>query len=483
MAAVLGELRLYVVGVLTLALAVMASGHAILYKRDSRAAVAWVGLIWLAPVMGAVLYAIFGINRIRRRASELRAGGPRLSGPSPAVVTAEDSLMGVLPPDLAHLVGIARAVDGVARRPLTAGNRVTPLVNGDEAYPAMLEAIAGAQRTVALASYIFDNDAQGRRFVDTLQGAVKRGVTVRVLVDGVGARYSWPTIVRPLRQRRVPVARFLPTFAPLRAPFMNLRNHRKLLIVDGRTGFTGGMNIRAGHVLGDRPRSPVQDLHARLDGPVVRHLMEAFVEDWAFTTREILEGEEWFPPLDPAGPVAARGLTDGPDEDFEKLRWTLLGALATAQHTVHVVTPYFIPDPTLIAALNVAAMRGVEVDIILPERGNLPPVQWASDAILWQLVTRRCRVFRSPSPFDHTKLMVLDGAWVLIGSSNWDPRSLRLNFEFDVECYDPSLGGAMDRLFDEKRQAARLVTYEMLQRVPLPLKLRNGVARLFSPYL
>ncbi len=481
--AFLADLGYYVAGALTVLLAVIASGHAILYKRDSRAAVSWVGLIVLVPVVGALLYALLGINRIRRNATGLRADAPRLSGSFATVAAADRALARHLSPDDAHLVTLARYVDRVTRRSLTEGNTVTPLVNGEQAYPAMLRAIDAAERSIALSTFIFDQDATGNRFADALQRATKRGVVVRVLIDGLGARYSWPPIVRALKQRGLTVARFMPTIAPWRAPFWNLRNHRKILVVDGSVGFTGGMNLRQGHLVAALPKRPVQDMHFRLAGPVVQHLMEAFAEDWVFTTRELLTGPTWFPPLAPVGAVAARGITDGPDEDFEKLRWVLQGALGVARQSVRIVTPYFLPDATLVTMLTVAALRGVKVEILLPAKNNHPLVHWAAQAQLWQVVKRDCDVYYTPPPFDHTKLMLVDHTWVLLGSANWDPRSLRLNFEFNVECYDATLATQLGAFMDAKRDMSRLVTPEELDALPLPIRLRNGIVRLGAPYL
>lgn len=479
----LGHLRFYVAGALAFLLAVLTSGHAIMYKRDSRSAVGWVGLIWLAPVVGSLLYVVFGINRIRRRAALLRAVGPRLSGPLLALRPGDALVAQHLPPEAHHLQAVARAVDGITLRRLTSGNDLEPLANGDEAYPRMLEAIGKAKHSIALATYIFDNDAVGRQFADALARAMRRGVEVRVLIDGVGARYSWPPIIHSLAKRGLQVARFMPTVVPWRAPFMNLRNHRKILVTDGTLGFTGGMNIRRGHVLGAEPSRPVQDVQFRVRGPVVRHLIETFAEDWAFTTREVLEGPLWFPEIAEAGTIVARGIPDGPDEDFEKLRWTILAALASARSSIRVLTPYFLPDSALVTALNVAAMRGVHVDIILPQKNNQFLVQWASSASVWQVVKRGCRVFLSPPPFDHSKLVVIDDAWTLIGSGNWDPRSLRLNFEFNLECYDAEFGAWMGAWFDGKRARARELTSRELDARSLPVQLRDGVARLVSPYL
>jgi cardiolipin synthase len=210
--------------------------------------------------------------------------------------------------------------------------------------------------------------------------------------------------------------------------------------------------------------------------------MESFALDWAFTTREVL-GPEWFPEMEEAGSVAARGIMDGPDADFEKLRRTILGAIGSARESIRILTPYFLPDSGIITALTVAAMRGMTVEIVLPGTNNLPFVHWAMMATLWQVVKNDCRVYLQPPPFDHSKLMIVDGVWVRFGSSNWDARSLRLNFEFDVECYDAALGAELEALFERKRAAATLVTAEQLDRRPLMLRLRDGVARLASPYL
>jgi cardiolipin synthase len=226
---------------------------------------------------------------------------------------------------LANLRTLADFIGKVVEKPLVAGNSLKILVNGDEAYPEMLAAIESARVSITLCTYIFDNDAWGRRFADALGKAVARRVKVRVLVDDAGARYSWVPIVKRLRELNVPTLRFLPTLAPWRLMTMNMRNHRKILVVDGRVGFTGGMNIRAGHVLKDRPKRAVQDLQFRVEGPIVGHLQEAFAEDWFFCTRERLHGSPWFPePIAPAS-IIARILVAGPDKNFEKLRWAIQG--------------------------------------------------------------------------------------------------------------------------------------------------------------
>jgi cardiolipin synthase len=467
--------------------AVLASTHALLHKRDSRAATLWLGLIWFLPALGALLYLALGVNRIRRRAVKL-AVHKTFSREVP------ENLGDTEAAGAEHLQHIARVVGRVTGQPLTTGNKIEPLVNGDAAFPAMLAAIDAAEQSVALVTYIFDNDESGRKFVAALERAMKRGVAVRVLVDGAGTRYSWPPITFKLRAAKIPFAKFLPAsiLTPWRVATINLRNHRKALIVDGTLAFTGGMNIRHGNVLADKPKSPVQDLHFRVTGPVVTELQEAFANDWMFTTEEILDGDRWFPDSETrflkagfptAGDVIARVIPDGPDADFENARWTLLAALAEAQVSVKIVTPYFLPDHALISALNLAALRGVRVDIILPAKNNLPYVHWASRSLWWQVLERGGHVWLTAPPFDHSKLMIVDGHWVLLGSANWDARSLRLNFELNVECYSRAFAQEMELLAAQKLSAAHEVTMAEADARTMPGKLRDAIARLFSPYL
>jgi len=456
----------------------LASSHALLHKRDTRAATIWISVIWTLPALGPLLYLVLGVNRIRRRAIKLGVHHT-LSRPIPENL-GEPEHEGA-----EHLQHIARVVSHVASQALTAGNKIEPLVNGDTAFPAMLAAIEAAKKSITLSSYIFDNDASGKKFVAALARAVQRGVAVRVLVDSAGSRYSWPPITCKLRHAKIPFAKFLPAslFTPWRVATINLRNHRKSLVVDGVLAFTGGMNIRQGNVLAEKPRSPVQDLHFRVEGPVVTELQEAFANDWAFTTEEILDGELWFPAVAEAGDVIARVITDGPDADFENARWTLLAALAEAQTSVKILTPYFLPDNALVTALNLAALRGVRVDIILPAKNNLPFVQWASRALWWQVLERGCHIWLTPPPFDHSKLMIVDGHWVLLGSANWDARSLRLNFELNVEAYGRAFAREMEKIIARKTAAAREVTLAEVDGRAWPVKLRDAGARLFSPYL
>jgi cardiolipin synthase A/B len=466
--------------VAVLALVITTSAHAILMKRDHRAAVMWVAFIWLSPLIGAVCYLLLGVNRIRRRAARLRGDDGKVASPGEAA--SADAPPQPAGSNLASLVQLGRNVTG---RPLLAGNAIQPLENGDKAFPAMLRAIDEASTSISLATYIFDHDSAGESFLAALTAAVKRGVAVRVLIDDVGARYSRPPMSRALRQRGVPCAHFLPQAWFRRFAAMNMRSHRKILVVDGATAFVGGMNIREGNLLLQQPppRHPIRDLQFKVTGPVVAQLQATFVDDWHYCTGEHLAGEAWFPPLAPAGEVAGRVITDGPDEDLDKLNWMLHGALGAARKSIWIATPYFLPDQPLIAALTTAALRGVEIRIVLPARNNLPFVHWASRAGWWQVLKPGCRLWLTDGPFDHSKVVVIDETWSLVGSANWDARSLRLNFEVNLEAYDPGFARQLIRHLETKLTTAHEATLAEVNARPLPVRLLDGVARLFNPFL
>jgi cardiolipin synthase len=482
----------HVLATTILAINLVASAHAILVKRDTRSTIGWVGLIWLSPVFGAIAYAIFGVNRIRSRASQLRAGLITVTHELRDAVPSVERLREALGPEGSPLRSLATLVRDVSGRELVDGNTIEPLDGGDVAYPRMLEAIGRARRSIGLASYIFDNDPTGRIFADAVSAAVSRGVEVRVLIDGIGSSYTWPSIMGRLAKGRVRADRFLPTSMPIYFPYANLRNHRKILVIDGAIGFTGGLNIRDGCWLAHKPAHPVRDMHFDLRGPIVAHLLEVFLEDWAFASGEVLAGdhldgyflEPWRPLVAPAGAALARGIRYGPDDAMiGQIKLVLVGALTAAQRSVRLMTPYFLPDDAVCQALDVAAMRGVQVDIVLPAHNNLELVSWASTAMLWQVLGRGCRVWMSPPPFDHTKLMVVDGSWAMFGSGNWDERSMRLNFEFNVETYDRDLAARLDAHIEGVIARSDEKTLAEVDARSLPVRLRDGIARLFSPYL
>lgn len=477
----------HILALLSFALGIPAAIHAAMTKDDVRAAAGWVGVVLLSPIVGALLYAVAGINRIRR--SSIGSQRALLRGQGPDQFGRFD----ISDTEIAERFGQRFAAmkilgDRVSRHRMCTGNQISILAGGDAAYAAMLEVIAGAQRSILVESYIFDRDAIGLRFADALIAAVARGVEVRVLIDAVGARYSVPSIVGHLKAAGVPTAVFNGNIIMgLRLPYANLRTHRKILVVDGRVAFAGGMNIRAGFTSEIAGEVPAQDTHFRVVGPVVADIFQVAAEDWQFASGEILAGEAWRieearSPAD-APSVLMRAVPSGPDATNETNHRMLMGAFSVARKNIRVMSPYFLPDRELISALVTAARRGVEVDIIVPAVNNLLLVDRAMTAQFDQVLKGHCRVWRAKGAFNHSKLLTVDERWAYVGSTNLDPRSLRLNFEFDIEVLDDGFAQAVNNMISEVLAPAEPVTLEILRKKSLADRLANRILWLGSPYL
>lgn len=446
-----------------------AAMHALLHKRRPQSAFGWIAVCFTLPILGAILYYLFGINRVRSRGSKLLTADP--SAPQTAQFASG-------PP--AGWERLERVGSAVTNLPLLRGNAVEVLHNGDQAFPRMLDAIRNARKRVVLSTYIFDSGPVGKEFVAALAAAVRGGVDVRVLLDGVGELYSVPPVHSLLRREGVRFARFLPPrlFPP--SISVNLRNHRKILAVDGDVAFTGGINLRDQY-LEAREGRRIVDLHFALRGPIVQQMEAVFASDWRFATGEKDDLEL----IEPAehGTALCRSVVDGPDHELDRLTVLYTGACASARRRIAIMTPYFLPPRELLGALQAAALEGIDVAVILPEMNNLFFVHRATRHMLWELLQRGVAVYYQPPPFVHTKLFYVDDDYAQVGSANLDPRSLRLNFELNVEIYDRGLVGHLSRHFELVRTRSRRITLEEVDGRPMGTKLLDGAAWLASPYL
>jgi cardiolipin synthase len=478
------DLTKWVLMALITSISLAAAGHALLNKRDPKAAWGWIAVCMISPLLGPLVYLLFGINRIHTRARKMHEGSTT-SRSDFGRYAHQDASPAVNDVPLEFL-GLTRTSEAMSGRRLAGGNRIDVLHSGEEAYPAMIETIKGAERTLHLATYIFETNRTGRHFIEALGEAVERGVDVRVLVDGIGELYSIPRAGTLLKRYGVRVERFLPPRLIPPAVHINLRNHRKILVADGRVAFTGGMNIGDRH-LADNPNNPsrVVDAHFRLTGPIIQQIEGVFLDDWEFVTGERISRQETASAEvgTGTGPALCRTIVEGPNEDIDSLTAVLIGAVSSAHKRVWIMTPYFLPPRDLTGALQSAALRGVEVTVILPSRNNLPFLHWATRNMLWELLQRGVRVYYQPPPFAHTKLLLVDGEYSQIGSANIDSRSLRLNFELVVEVYDREFAEVLGEHFRRVRAQSTEVLLEELDGRRLPVKLRDSFAWLFSPYL
>ncbi|HEX6928429.1 MAG TPA: phospholipase D-like domain-containing protein, partial [Gammaproteobacteria bacterium] len=429
------------------------------------------------PIAGPLLYFLFGVNRLRQRARELQGEGERRTffdyGTRAAQIptaTGEDNL---------HY--LARSGRNVTKDALIGGNDVELLCNGDALYPHLIDAINAATERAWISSYIFSGEGIGGDIADALEAAAARGVDTRVLVDGFGALYSRRSLQRRLQGTAVRFAQFLPPRLLPPSIHINLRNHRKIAVIDNATAFFGGLNIDDRHFV-DAPRvdAPHEDVHFRASGPVAATLAALFARDWFAVTRERLEAGSG---AASAGDVEMRVIASGPDESLYRLAMTLLGVISTARRRIRIMTPYFLPHRELTGALQAAVVRGVHVEILLPEKSNLRYVDWASRHQLWEFLKWGVEIRLDPPPFAHSKLVLVDDDYVMAGSANLDARSLRLNFEVGVEMFGAPFAARAHDYFDANWLPARPITLADVDRRSLPARLRDGFFWLFSGYL
>ena len=455
--------------------------HALLHKKDSQAALAWVACIFFLPFFGTLAYTFFGVSRADSLAARLLDQAAQWQTDSDRALDRELAAECDDTPESRPLCRAASVGQAVTGAPLLRDNHVELLVNGEEAYPAMLEAINAATRRVCLSTYIFKGDQTGRAFADALGRAAERGVDVRLIIDGMGGLlYSLRKPWKTLEKRGVKVAMFLPPrlWPPMLC--LNLRTHRKVLTCDA-VAFTGGMNIGDHHLVALPKKGRVQDIHFRCTGPIAARLEEAFLMDWAFVSHKATPPASARP--QPAGGTHCRLVFDGLGRRREDIHELVCGVVSAAQERVTLFTPYFIPPRELTGALVSAVQRGVQVNVILPEQNNLFYVHHASRHIQSQLAAKGVRVFWQAPPFAHTKLLLVDDCYALFGSANIDPRSLFLNFELNVEAVDPEFRARLDEYADEVLARSRRMTPEAYDKRRLPARLFDAVCWLLSPYI
>ena len=444
--------------------------HVLFNKRNVPAAIGWIGLAWLSPFVGAVLYFAFGINRIERRARILRR---------PIKMQHQRVTNSTLNSE--PFANLKATVGALTNRNLAGAKISLPLHDGDDAYPLMLAAINNAKTSVSLTSYIFRSDKIGHEFIDALAKAQQRQVLVRVLIDGFGSGIFLATTYRLFRKKGIPVAMFMNSILPWKMQFLNLRLHKKILVIDGVTAFIGGLNIADENTGRLRQKINVRDTHFKMSGPVVKQITMDFIDDWQFATSEELQESLWIPVMQETATVEARVIVSGPDQDAEKLSLVLLSAISTAQKSIRIATPYFLPPEQLMTALQLASIRGVDVRIVVPLISDHAPMGWAMRAHVGPLLKAGCRIWQAPLPFDHSKLMVVDDAWCLFGSPNWDTRSLRLNFEMAIEAYDQVLATQLSAMIDHS--SVTPLTQKDLEARSFTEKCRDAATRLLMPYL
>jgi cardiolipin synthase len=449
----------------------------ILQRKESGATLAWILVIVLVPFLGLLAFWLFGTTRLRLRRRKRRRVEARLA---PALhklqlQSSNNLSAGGVPPSLLRLT---QNLDEAGLQP---GNEVTLLSEGPKAFDALEEAINSSRHHIHLVYYIWEPDRTGARMRDALVRASRRGVEVRLLLDDVGSRSTRKEFFQALLEAGGRVERFLRVNPLSRQLGLNNRNHRKIVVVDGETGFTGGMNVGDVYAgLGE----PWIDLHACIRGPVVHSLQEIFCQDWYQSTGDDLVNADYFPQISGAGNVWAQLLASGPaDERWRAIHALLFAAITLAQERVWIMTPYFVPDPPIAMALQTTALRGVDVRLLLPGRSDHPLVMHAGRSFLDELLDADVQVFELHDAMPHAKTVTIDSKVSTLGSANMDQRSFRLNFEAIVLFFDADVAAELERDFLALCTKAVAITGLSRKGISRPQRLAEGIGRVLAPLL
>lgn len=453
----------------------------ILQQRSPVATLAWIMLLGVLPLVGLAIYAYFGPQHVRRQ--RLRRWHKR------AVLMSQKDLAILRkhqpnPPLWAQQH--ARLIESSCSLPLCSAWDLQILATGGSLFDALHAQIAAAQDHIHLEYYIFEPDQTGSRILQALAERARRGVRVRLLVDAIG---SARLLSRRHRDKLAPLLDAggeLTVFHPRKLdrlrPLVNLRTHRKIAIIDGRTGMLGGINISDAQNERIRPHDAWRDTHLVLHGSAVRWLQYVFLLDWHYASgRQPAQNEEILPASEPVGDVLVQIVASGPDSEGEAIHRAVIDALGLAQQRIWLSTPYFVPTEPAITALTNAALRGVEVRVIVPQRSDSRIVSAAARSYYRELQRVGVHIHEYAGRMFHAKTLVVDSSYSMIGSANFDNRSFRLNFEVAAVLFDQGMNQQLAELFERDLASCTLVPLD--RRVALHQRLFEAVARLGSPLL
>ncbi len=433
-------------------------------NKSPNATLAWLWAILLFPVVGGVAYFLMGSERVYRRrlkrVHDLESRAGRHGIPVPCQYLCEV-------PELARINGF----------PSSGGNEAVLLVDGTAFFPELLRLIGEARHHLHLEFYIWSMDRTGHLVRDALIAAAARGVEVRVLLDEIGSVRTVRRLFRKLEKAGGQFSWFH-TFSPLRGRLhLNLRNHRKLVIADGEVAMTGGMNVADEYWMGGK-EPPCRDVHLRVVGPVVTQLAEIFAQDWYFASGEaLITPGLYYPELRPAGPVEMQIVPGGPDNERNEIQLSVLAMLQRATRRLRLMTPYFVPEDAVLCAIQLAAMRGIEVELMVPAKGDHFYLTHVTRSSYEDLLPYGVRIHEYQPSLLHAKVAIIDDQCAMCGSANLDVRSLRINFELNLAFYSPRLAAELNVLFEENLAHCREITAEDHAARPFSHRLLEVVCR------
>lgn len=454
-------------------------------KRDPVKSLAWIAAIALVPLLGMAVYALFGRNW-RKRKMFSRKGildeewiekvyEQQFSTLSDPALTAT--------PEIENNRDTIRLMLGNSRALLAVRNRVEVLQNGKATFASLFAALKGAKKSIHLEYYIFENDRIGRQVESILTKKAREGVEVRLIYDGVGTLWTEGSIFRRMRRAGVEVECFMPVAFPWFSSRVNYRNHRKIAVIDGEVGYTGGINIAERYLVGTK-LGRWRDIHLRIEGEAVRMLQSVFITDWHFLRPgEILKPDDYFGENDVEEVCPVQIAVSGPDSDWSVIMQAFFSAIMKARERIYISTPYFTPNAALLTAIKVAALSGIDVRLLIPGRSDSRLALWATRSYVQELLEAGIKVYAYQGGFNHSKLIIIDGDFCSVGSANMDTRSFEDNFELSALIYDRGVAARLEAGYETDLRSSNPISLDEWEARPNRHGAMESIARLLSPLL
>lgn len=461
----------------------------VLENRNPSKTVTWLVVLYVLPIIGFVIYIFFGRNFRKKKRFKGKVKINQLDHTIEQVIETQNQVLKqkdtFLNEEYYSKKRLINLLLQTNQAPFTLNNQAQVLTNADQKFAAVFAAIDQAKHHIHIEYFIIKDDEIGNTFRDRLLMKIKQGVQVRIIYDGAG---SWRLDIngeyfKPLIDAGAEVH----CFAPIRIHFLNskinYRNHRKIIVVDGETGFVGGINIGDEYLGRSEKFGFWRDTHLQIKGDAVYFLQNIFIEDWHFITGQYLKAECYFPPHCHVGNQLIQIAASGPDSEWNSIMQLYYATMASAEERIYIISPYFIPDDSILMALMTAALSGLDVRIIIPNIPDHHIVFWATQSYMADLLQAGVKVYQYKKGFVHAKVMMVDGVVASVGTANMDIRSFQLNFEVNAFLYDKQIVARLEEDFMKDIADSRLITYEEYQERPFLNKVKESGARLLSPLL
>lgn len=443
-------------------------------------------LLLLLPFIGIIIYLFFGQNLRKRKIFAKRQLINQAFGSQYVKDFLDNDSLNSPPEVIKERAQYQKLIRFLSNdlSPLSLNNEVTILKNGEEKFPALMESLSKAKKHIHIEYYIYDNDTIGDPLSDLLIQKAQEGIEVRMILDGVGSLHLKKSFFRKLRKGGVEVAEFMPVLFPSFTSKINYRNHRKIVVIDGEVGFTGGINIDDRYINNGRHKLFWRDTHLRVEGEAVKTLQFLFLLNWQFVTQHEFSPENsYFPELVDTGKHCVQINASGPDWELASIMDSFFIAINSAQKSVRIITPYFIPNESILDAISTVAKSDIEVELMIPYESDSWIVQAASLSFIEDLLKIGIRVFLYKKGFLHSKVIIIDNTFASVGTANMDYRSFDLNHEVNTYLYDHDLVDELITHFEEDKVHCTQVSLADWQRRTLRQKLKESLCRLLAPLL